>query len=525
MQQEGAIPREQYDARSPGTRVPSRSPSNSMWYGLLLSLPVAVQPSHTIESLRSSPTSLQQPPQSDPEFDKRRTAAGNDVDKLWDVYKWCKEQKKDEKGRSVLRQILKIDPNHEDANLALGYVKYEGKWFPSQKKVDDYKKEQEAKQNKADGLVEYKGQRVPPADVPFLEKGMVKDDTGKWVDGEEYQKKKDGWIRQDLTWVDPKEKENIDKGLWKCGDKWLSLEEANKFHSEPGEWWRIPTDHYRLYTTCDRALAMDKIKVQLDRAWDDLQKIYQVEPPTPPIVVVLRDDRQYNAYAGGDEEAGVQPTDTRGIASEHYAYFSEIAPDANGLPMLAGVGYWDASADAGDRWGTCSVRSALGLSYADAIDPSTSTVEKAKKKKAFEKGYVDQYYEEKRLPEWFRQGAATYVERYYVDIYVGRDGDNAWTRKWSVTNIVNKGGLRSLKQITDPKADYKAGDVSKLMNEMGLVMAFVVDGKCAPVTEKLKAVQEALKANKDKKELHAAAQALADEVLKHETDLRKFAGI
>ncbi|MBK7878732.1 MAG: hypothetical protein IPJ77_23995 [Planctomycetes bacterium] len=498
---------------------------HAFFFALTLSLPSAGESApSTHETAVLAPQA-----QQDAEFEKRRKEAGNDVDKLWDVYKWCKEQKKDEKGRSVLRQIIKLDPNHEDANTALGYVKYDGKWFPSQKKVDEYKKEQAGKPAASDGLVDYKGQRVPPADVPFLEKGMVRDDSGNWVDGEEYKKKKDGWVRQDLDWVSPQEKENLDKGLWKCGDKWLSLEEANKFHSELFQWWRIPTERYHLYTTCDRAVAMEKVKKQLDAAWEDLSKIFQVQPTKPVVVIVLRDDRQYNTYAGGDEEAGIPAVDTRGLASAHYAFFSEVALDMEGQFLLPGIAYWDASTEAGNKWGVHAVRSALGLAFADAIDPSIKTIdvvrEVIKKKRNIERSFLDDFNKEKRLPEWFRTGAATYAERYFIDIFVGQGGNSHWARDWSVSNIVNKGGLRPLKQLLDAKLTIEGGDAAKLMNEMGLVMAFIVDGKCASVTEKYKALQDALKSDKDKKEISAAIQALAEDVMKHETDLRKFAGI
>lgn len=477
-----------------------------------------------------APTRVVQDSQTDAEFERRRKDAGNDVDKLWDVYKWCKDQKKEDKGRSICRQILKLDPNFEDANLALGYVKYEDKWFPSQKKVDEYKKGQAAKAAKEaekDGLVDFKGQRVPPEDVPFLEKGLVKDDDGTWIDAESLKRKKEGWIQQDLDWVPPTDKANIEKGLWKCDDKWLSLDDANKFHQQPYKWWRIPSEHYVLYTTNDRAFALDKIKPALDRAWDDVTKVARVEPKQRPIVVVLRSAEQYKRFASGDAAEGWPDTDPRKLSTITGAFFSERAAwPLNGEPMLAGIGFWETGVENGDKWGVHAARRALGLSYVDAIDRSFKAVEKAKKAKKFEKEFLAEFAEEKRLPEWFRSGIAAYGERYFIDIYVERGGNNKWAREWSVENIKNKGGLSPLKQIMDPKFSIKASDeAAKQMNETGLMLSFAVDGECAPVKEKLKAVTDALAANKDKKEISAAVQALADEIMKHEADLRKFAGL
>ncbi len=497
-----------------------------MWNVLLLSLASASTVSAPLAP-EAQPREFQQQ-KDDAEFERRRKEAGNDVDKLWDVYKWCKEQKKDDKGRSVLRQLLKIDPNHEDANVALGNIKYDGKWFPSQKKVDEYKKEQTAKQEKADGLVDYKGQRVPPADVPFLEKGMVKDDDGNWVDGEEYKKKKDGWFKQDLVWVSPQEKENIDKGLWKVGDKWLTLDEANKAHSDLDNWWRIPSEHYWIYTTCERGVAIDKIKKNLDQAWDDIVRLTGFTPKQPPIVIVLRDTEQYNAYAAADPDIGLASPDLTGMSSVRYTFFAETAGDPMKPDELlqVGVGYWDASSKEGNSWGPHSVRAALALSCVDALDPSRATLEKAKKAKRVDRAFFDNYYAEKKLPVWYRLALVSYVERYYIDRLVPADGNSRWAREWSVQNLVSKGGLRPLKQLFEIKEEPKGTEeVPKLLNELGLVMSFIADGKCDTVTEKWKAVQKAIQDGKDKAALAPLLDALAQEVIKQETALRKFANI
>jgi hypothetical protein len=56
-------------------------------------------------------------------------------------------------------------------------------------------------------------------------------------------------------------------------------------------------------------------------------------------------------------------------------------------------------------------------------------------------------------------------------------------------------------------------------------MAFVVDGECAPVSAKFKVLQEAIRDGKDGRSITLASNALQAEVEKHETELRKFAGI
>jgi hypothetical protein len=490
---------------------------------LLLSLHASLYPS--VASLRSCPgghTAAMR--QENAEYEQRRKAAGDDTGKLWDLYLWCKQKKIDKEGRSTLRQILKLEPDHKEANEALGNVSYDGKWFPSQKKIDEYKKEQEQKQAKEKGLVKYKNDWVPAADLPFLEKGLVKNEKGEWVDAEAEKKIQEGWVKQDMEWIAPTDKSHLEKSEWKCGDDWLTLEKANQYHSDPEHWWRIPGEHFALYTTCDREVAIEKVKKNLELAWVDLARIYGQEPRSPVIVVILRDQDQYGKYAAGDQDASVPPTESHGLSSVHYAFFADVGFDATTSEFLgAGVSYWDASTDVGNIFGVHSVRHALGQSFAEALDPSPKALEKLRKS---QRPDMKGFWAEKRIPAWFRWGAATYAERYFIDTLVKTGGNSHWARDWSVTNIVSRGGLRPLKEIFQCDITNEGGDDSqKLINEEGLVMAFVVDGNCAPVKDKYKALQGAMKEGKDAKAIASLASALQAEVEKHEADLRKFAGI
>lgn len=462
--------------------------------------------------------------QENAEYELKRKAAGDDVEKLWQLYAWCKDKKLEKEGKSTLRRIVKLDPTHQEANEALGNVLYDGKWFPSQRKVDEYKKEQDDKKAKELGLVNYKGQFVPAADLPFLEKGLVKDEAGKWVDGEEQKKLKEGWVKQDLEWIPPAEKAELEKGMWKCGDQWLGIEEANKYHADLSRWWRIPGPHFTLYTTCDRDVAIDKVKKHMEFAWEDLAKVYGQEPKVPVTVVILRTQKQYESYAAGDPEDQRDQVESHGLSSVHYAFFADVGMDpATNEFMGAGVSFWDASTNDGNAYAVHSVRHALGHSFGEALDPSPKTWEKVRKTKRLD---PQPFWDEKKLPAWVRWGAAGYAERYFVDTLVARGGNPQWAKEWSVKNLAGRGGLRPLKAVFECEITNEGGeDSQKLTSEVGLVMAFVVDGDCAPVKEKWKAVQEAMKSGKDAKGIGEAAKAVEAEVLKHEAELRKFAGL
>lgn len=463
----------------------------------------------------------------DAEYDKRKNEAGKDLAKLWKLYEWCVAEKRDKDAKATLKAILKVDANHKEANVASGHVFLDGKWFTSQKKADEYKKAKEEEEKKAQGLVSYKGEWVPAEDVPFLERGLVRDDRGNWISADEAKKLAEGWSRQDLDWIDPKEADKVAAGLWKCGAEWLPLDKANEYHNAIGDWWRIPGDKFTFYSTIDRDTLTKRVAETAGYAYADLEGFFGMKPKLAPIVVLLRDAEQYGSYAAGSEEDERPSAEIEGLSSIHHAFYADIAFEAPTDPrstyLGAGVGYWDAAAKDGDKWGVHSVRHAAAQSWLEAIDPSLKWIDKLRKD-----GKVDPrgFWEEKRLPRWYRYGAASYAERYFADPTVKQGGDKQWARKWSVGNIASKGGLRQLKQIFDFKLDASmGGDGAKLLNEAGLLVAFIQDGGSTPVQEKNKAFLEAFRAGKEKKALDPLARALEAEISKQEAALKAWAGL
>ena len=498
-------------------------------FALILALSASCPPALTsfdpLVSPETSEVRSSGPTTDDPkeEYKKRREAAGDDIDKLWDLWEWCDAYGLGKEGRSCLRRIVKLDPEHKSAREALGHIYYDGKWFTTQKKLDKYKKEEEERKAKEEGLVRYKGEWVKQDDLPYIKRGMMRDENGDWVDAETYKRTKEGWVRQDLVWVSPDEKGQIEKGLWKCDDKWLSLEKADEFHSKIGKWWIIPSDYFIVYSTCSRETVMKSID-EMDRAIRDLARIYGGAPSEPVPVVVLRSQDQYSEFAAGKE--GIRnPTESHGLSSIHYSYFADaFFVEKNGEPewVRAGVCYWDTSAEHGDTWGKHAARHAAGQSFAEFMDPSTKVIDTVES--AGPQGLdFDDFYSEKKIPSWFRAGAVTYAERYFVDNLVASGGNAYWAREWSIQNILNKGGLRSVDDIVSGELSAdNPDDSAKLLNESGLLMAFILDGKCAPVKEAHGAVKAALKKGGDaKKEFKALVKAIE----KHDSELRQFAGI
>lgn len=454
------------------------------------------------------------------EYEKRREEAKGDVEKLWSLADWCEANGLSKEMRSCLRAVLKIDDGDRKAHELLGHLHHDGRWFTTQKKLDTYKKKEEERIAKENGWVRYKGGWADPADIPHLEKGLTKTATGEWVDAEMLKRIEEGWQQQDLTWISPEELEKAEAGLWKCGEAWLSLEDANAYHSKLGKWWVIPSDHFLLNTTLPREVAM-KAQAEAERTFSDLVRIFGIVPAKPIAVCVLNSGEQYNRFSAGDKDW--PGTDAAGLSSIHGAFFADGLIDYDARKWMGmGVGYWDWRSDTGNSWGRTFTRHAAGQSFAEFVDPSPKTVAKFEASKQSQLAVSD-FYAEKKLPSWYRYGAATYVERYYIDAFVDAGGDPHWARKWSIGNIARAGGLDPLDAIFDLAVSADKPDQSaKLINETGLLMAFMLDGDSKKVKEAHAALKAAFKSDKG---INKAVSGLQKALEAELDELRMFADL
>lgn len=456
------------------------------------------------------------------DYKKRRKAAGDDVDALWKLYEHCDAYGHGKESKSCLRRIVKLDENHPKARAALGHVKYDGKWFKTEKLLEKYKQENEERIAREKGLVRYKGEWVPEADAAYLERGMVRDADGYWVSAEEQNRLEAGWTRQDLVWVSPEEQAQVEAGKWKCGEDWLALEEADEYHRKIGRWWVIPSDHFVTYSTCRREVALRAIGM-MEQSFRSLARIFGSSPANPVNVVVLRSAEQYGAFAAGDQDAERRPAEGSGLSSVHHAFFADAWVDEEFAFMGAGVAYWDASSDAGNSFGPFAVRHAAGHSFADAVDPSPKSTEKLRRNEGEVQGHVESFWEEKQVPLWFRYGAAAFAERYFVDNLVQQGGDPLWARNWALQNLRSRGGLLPLEKIYEFRVtpdDPKSSEM--LISQAGFLVAFILDGECPPVIEKHRALKLALREGKGTEK---AFENLMKELEKREIEMRKFGDI
>jgi len=460
----------------------------------------------------------------DDEFLRRLNSAEESISALWETYEWCRASAREPGAAVVLRRIVRLDPEHEDAREALGYVRAGEDWFASREAMERFTSSQDEANATARGFVRYRSTWMHPDERALTTKGRRKDPTtGLWNSAADRKRIEQGWTRQDLNWISPEEGPQADLGGWWIDGEWLELARANRRHARIDSAWRIPEREIMLWSTADRDVSLQAME-HMRHAIDDMRRIFGVQPMLPLSVAVLRDEEQYDRLAAGDPEGHRSPTHAGRLHLVHSAYFAESwFPFVEGEREFRGMGicYWDAFVPHGNAYGVHAARLAAGLSYVEALDPSPNAVRKALAGGPTPK-YHAAYETEKGLPAWIRWGSAVYAERFFEDRTRSSEGDPFWARAWSVENLVARGGLAPISDVLAFDVDPDDREASlKLMIEAGLLIAFVVDGECAPVAAAHIALKEALSSNRSPKK---ASAALAKALLAHENELRVFAG-
>jgi len=470
----------------------------------------------------ATPVALQPEREPDREF-QDRLAAAEDAEALWRLYEWCLETRRDERAAIVLPKVLRAAPDHAESRAAAGHVRRAGTWFEAADALARFDRSQDPDRAQSRGYVEHDSVWMHPDDRSRLGKGWTRNhETGLWSSADDRRRLADGWTRQDFQWIAPDETGYVDEGLWLVDGEWLELFEANRRHARIDNPWHLPDAEVVVHATVDRHVAL-RAREPMTRALVDLRKVFGAEPRLPLDVFVLRDEEQYDRFAFGAPDGSRAPNHLGRLHVLHSAVFAEshfVRVDGELEYRGMGACYWDTYVPYGDLYGVHSARLATGLSYVDALDPSPKAV-----RKALRKGPGPDYYEEwrdeKELPAWLRYGGAVYAERFFEDETVDPGGDRWWARRWSLENLSSKGGLRALDDVFACELDPDdREDGLKLLIEVGLVVAFLVDGG----VDEIRAAHEELREALVKERFHPNdARALEEAVRAHEDELRAFA--
>lgn len=470
-------------------------------------------------------------PEKSPEYDAKLAEAGNDAAKLWALHEWCIAQERRDLSKATLLKLIEVEPDHAEARKQLGHREYDGKWFESYSALSKYRREEEKRMLEEEGLVRFNDGWARPEDIPYLRMGWTKDEaTGTWLDPHEVaeaevvtRRTANGWKLQDTTWVSPDEFELMEKGQWKCGEQWLETPKANEFHSQLYQWWELPGERFIAMGTLPRE-SMEWARWYADQAYGDLVRAIGLEPRKKPSFLVLKDIAQYNAFAAGDQNLGLPATEISGSSSVHFAYFAEAFIDGRVQPPAyrgQGVCFWDVNDDKLRGWGQYAVRHAVAHSYMELVDPSWDTISQAFANPG--NLQLNTFWSEKKIPRWLRYGVASYCERYLRDPSKPVGAADEWgIRDWAIGQVRGGGELDPLEVIFTLNIDANdPGGSARRIQEAGLLVSFMLEGGCAPVTAAHAAFRDALMKGAGQAE---SAQALQTALSEHTAEIKKYAG-
>jgi hypothetical protein len=337
-----------------------------------------------------------------------------------------------------------------------------------------------------------------------------------------------GWIQVDMMWIPPEELPNVEKGLYKCGGQWLPLAEANQYHASPGQEWHLRMQdprmqkiyRFEIFSTADRQVAEAALKCA-EWTFPMLVDACGVAPEETSSLIVLRNLDQYKAFA-----AGTPSPEQTGYSSITGAFVCESFYDRRRTRFLrAGVTYWDPSTTSLNVWGKMNTRAAAALGFLEAVDPSPKS--EVKSLRASGQGQGAEFWAEKKLETWFRYGVAFYAAGLFFDEDAQANGGDPYeVRNWLIGQMIAPGGLNPLDTIfafrLEPQPEAAAVASEKKVWEAGLIVAFILEGKCPPVVEAHRGLKAALRNG----EGHVAAfEGLKTQVKNHEAELREFAGL
>ncbi len=443
--------------------------------------------------------------------------AGDDVGALLKLAVAWAEGGSEASAVMAWERVLEIDPDHEDAHRGLRHHLWNGTWYSTYTALSSARRKEVARRLKEDGVVPFGEEWVLPGDLPFRKMNWEAVPTGGWAPpgtaarlADDATKKAAGWERQHRTWISPTEFDQWRSGLWKVGDEWLTVEDANKVHAELDAWWEVPGEHFVALTTVPEEDAR-WVVWWADQVHGDLQELFGLEPESAPEFVVLNSIAQYNEFSAGSTTTGRNPADASGYSSLHYAYFTDGWYDrSTPVPQFraSAAAYYDINDPGLKPYGQHAVRHAATLAWLESVDPSWDTVAEMVTSGAL--AFPDAaYWGEKRIPRWLRYGAAAYCERFFEDKSTPEGGDPLWARKWALENLRKGGDLDPIESILT--LDLQTSDPegsARLIHEAGLLVHYIRNGGDKKMAKAWAAFREALVGGSDTQEAAARLEAL-----------------
>ena len=453
------------------------------------------------------------------DFEAKITAAGEDVAKLLELADAFEAEKNRDGARATYKRILELDDSNEKAHKALRHHFYDGKWFTSYAKLSKYRREEAKRMKEEFGMVRYEDGWVLEADLPYLRMGWTKTEAGTWQNPadlleeariKELKEAGHTFRPDDSTWIAKEDESKWQENLWRCGDEWLPMEEANTYHGELRQWWELTGEHFVTYATTDWE-GGNWARWHADLIYPEMVRVFGKKPTKKPHFIVAKSIAQYNELAAGSQENQTPGIEIDGFSSVHHSFFAEAYFDfvGDGTPENTtviykgcGVGMWDKADDVLKAWGPYSIRHAAAQSYIEAIDPSWLAISEFINNQGGQPS-SEAFWGEKDIPRWLRYGAASFVERYASDAILS-GGSGFGVRDWAFSQL---GELRPVADIVAFGLDLNDIDGStQLILQAGALVSFMMDGENAAVKQAHAALKSALMKGEDTKEPVAALE-------------------
>ncbi|HEB51751.1 MAG TPA: hypothetical protein ENI87_00710 [bacterium] len=419
-------------------------------------------------ALLAVPLAAQSTAQLKKELRKMERAAKKDPAALFEAGKWAKENGFTSDAKRILNKVLKLDPDHEGANLALGNEKFDGKWLPA-KQARKLREQAEKAEYEAKGYKKVDGVWVPPDEVADAHNGVFHHD-GEVVTRDEKLALMHGKVRHPETGllIDAKDLQKAKDGYFPLGKgKWGDLAEADKFHSEMSRPWVIRTDHATIISTLPLA-QIQNLKNYANQGHEKVAPLFGNREPSPakrPVIIIAKTQSEYREYG----QALGDGTDVAG------AFLTRLDAEFH----LGGQGVVrPAICDNEKNWGPRYVRHAAALAYVNAIAEDAGA----------------------DLPLWFVHGIGSYTSRFE------NDSDAGWFGKQNLA----RGGVGNVKAFFnsfDLNGDMQSTEIAYELFRAGLMVSFATHGGDQACTDAMRAVTDAL-SGKSKKSATKAIEKL-----------------
>ncbi|HEX5054599.1 MAG TPA: hypothetical protein VFZ65_22675 [Planctomycetota bacterium] len=405
-------------------------------------------------ALLSSAAFAQTGAQLKQELRTKEAAAKKDPDALFEVAKWASEKALAADAKRLYQSVVKLKPDHEGANLALGNALVEGKWWPA-KEAEALRKKAMAAEYTAKGYVEVSGIWVEKDQVADAKRGVFHHEN-QLVTKDEKIALQAGQVRHPETGelIDPQFLEKASNKYFPIGSegRWVDEKEADTYHSDIKRPWIVRSTYCTILSTLPLA-KVQEMRQHADQGFERVRPLLgsvELSPANRPVILVAATESEYRDYGAalgdGTDAAGSflmreEATLKVPFQGEVRACVCEMHKD----------------------WGPRYVRHAAALGYAFGASLEVGA----------------------DLPLWLLHGFGSYTSRF----------DNDQDAAWFGQQHVQKGGVKNLKAFFAGFAlngEMEAKDVAYNLFQAGLMLSFAAQGGDAKTTEALQAVTASL---------------------------------